>query len=184
MTADDGRSTSIPRQPRQVGKGHLHQDASAWPSCRGDAQVMRLAASSSAFALSLPSQLGSEKLVRHLLTWLLPQVELAPARSADLQTAVSEACINAIEHGNQGRPGCRVQVEVRMTPSYVEAVVTDEGRCCAQRPTRAATMTEKVAGEAPPRGMGLLLIEQLVDESAFVPVRPECGTQMRLRQYR
>jgi serine/threonine-protein kinase RsbW len=137
------------------------------------------------YAISMPNELGCEKHARHLLAWLLPQLGLGPDRIADLQTAVSEACINAIEHGNQGQPGRRVAVEVSFTAAYVDTVVTDEGLCCYQpRQTPPATIVDKVAGEAAPRGMGVSLIEALVDEATFVPAQPGCGNQVWLRLYR
>ncbi len=60
--------------------------------------------------LSVPSKLGHEVVARQLVGWLGPRLGLDGARVADVQTAVSEACINAIEHGNCGMSDCRVTV--------------------------------------------------------------------------
>jgi hypothetical protein len=74
---------------------------------------------------------------------------------------------------------------VSFTAAYVDTVVTDEGLCCYQpRQTPPATIVDKVAGEAAPRGMGVSLIEALVDEATFVPAQPGCGNQVWLRLYR
>src|SRR3712207_6804746 len=54
--------------------------------------------------LSLPSAFGYEALAREMLAWVGAHGGLDASRLADVQTAVCEACINAIEHGNEGRP--------------------------------------------------------------------------------
>lgn len=51
------------------------------------------------------SELGYEKQVRRIIEWLFPQLGFQSDRVADTKTAVSEVCINAGEHGNQGRLG-------------------------------------------------------------------------------
>ena len=132
--------------------------------------------------LSLPSELGYEKLVWHLIAWSAPRLQLAASRIADLQTAICEACVNAIEHGNQAQPRLRVEVTLSITPSYIEAVIRDEGvvKFCPST-VPAASIEQKLAGLAPARGMGLLLIAQLVDEAAFVENEVGCGNCFRMR---
>lgn len=135
--------------------------------------------------LSLPSVLGYEKLVWQMIAWVAPRLELAARQVADLQTATCEACINAIEHGNQGRPQLQVEVILVNSQQYVEAFVCDEGVLPFQHGgAPAASIEEKLAGLAPARGMGLLLIHQLVDEAEFVEGECAKGNCFRLRIYR
>jgi serine/threonine-protein kinase RsbW len=135
--------------------------------------------------LSLPSQLGYEKLVRQAISWLAPHLQLAAARVADLQTAVSEACINAIEHGNQLLSHLRLDVTFHVTDTYLEVVVADEGVVSFRAPaTPPAPIEAKLAGLAPARRMGLLLMEQLVDEADFAAGEAGEGNRVRLRIYR
>ena len=137
------------------------------------------------FELSLPSQLGYEKLVRHTLAWLLPGWGLSAARTADLQTATSEACINAIEHGNRGVSELHVQVALSFTHDHVDAVVIDQGIASVPDPEPvAANIEQKLMGLAPARGMGLALIRGLVDEAGFLPPQPGMGNRFHLRVYR
>ena len=137
-----------------------------------------------AIELSLPSQLGYEKLVRQTIAWLTRRGELAAARIADLQTAVSEACINAIEHGNQALASLRLNVTLRLTPEYLEVVVRDTGVKRLLPPMAPpASIEQKLAGLAPARGMGLMLMRQLVDEVDFAAEEPEQGNYVRLRIY-
>lgn len=135
--------------------------------------------------LSLPSELGYEKLVWNLIAWSAPRLQLAASRIADLQTAICEACINAIEHGNQAQPQLRVEVTLSIAPSYIEAVVRDEG-VVKFRPSNVptASIEQKLAGLAPARGMGLLLIAQLVDEATFVENEASDGNCFRMRIHR
>ncbi|MDP9312189.1 MAG: ATP-binding protein [Chloroflexota bacterium] len=135
--------------------------------------------------LSLPSQLGYEKLVWYLIAWCGPRLRLGASRIADLQTAICEACINAIEHGNQAQPQLRVEVTLHIAASYIEAVVRDEGvvKFCPSN-VSPASIEQKLAGLAPARGMGLLLIAQLVDEAAFVENEAGTGNCFRIRMHR
>jgi serine/threonine-protein kinase RsbW len=134
--------------------------------------------------LSLPSELGYEKIVRQTLTLLATHIRLDAARTADLQTATSEACINAIEHGNHMIADLRLTVTLRLTEKYLEVVVGDEGLSRLLLPsTPPPSIQEKLAGLGAARGMGLLLIQQLVDEADFLACEPGKGNRVRLRMY-
>jgi len=134
---------------------------------------------------SIPNQLGYEKLARHTLAWLGPRLGLDSARLADVQTAVSEACINAIEHGNQSAVGRRVHVVFSYAHDHLDAVIADEGMNRYEASDSGpATIEQKIAGLAPARGMGLFLISQLVDEAGFLPPSTEHGNRYWLRIYR
>ena len=137
------------------------------------------------FHVSLPSEFGVEKLVRDALARLLPRWGLEAARIADFQTAVSEACINAIEHGNRGQVGTRLQVTLLLSPDHVDAVVADDAIVPFSEPEPLPpTIEQKLAGVAPARRMGLFLIRQLVDEAGFLPRESGVGNRFHLRIYR
>ena len=134
--------------------------------------------------LSLPSELGYEKLVREIIAWLAPYLELAAARIADLQTAVSEACINAIEHGNRLLAHLRLGVTLHVTEDYLEVVVADEGAVRFSPPSApVVSIEDMLAGLVPTRGMGLMLMRQLVDEIDFLAAEGGQGNRVRLRIY-
>jgi serine/threonine-protein kinase RsbW len=134
------------------------------------------------FELSMPGQLGCEKLVRHMIGWLGPRLNFSSARVADIQTAVSEACINAIEHGNQGRAQLRVTVIFTITHNHLEAVILDAG-ITQYRPSTMppASIHDKIADRASARGMGLMLIGALADEAEFLAPVPGQGNRFRIR---
>ena len=135
--------------------------------------------------LSIPSALGFEKIARDVAASLARRIGFDAERIADLQTAISEACINAIEHGNQCKPGLRITLTFTVTTNRLEVVVTDSGirKSPALEPA-SPSIEQKIHGMANPRGMGLMLIHQLVDESGFLPARRGGGNRFRLTLYR
>ena len=89
-----------------------------------------------------------------------------PADRLDrLKTAVSEAAMNAIEYGSQGRADVPFEVSVAVTAMDVVVRVTDRA-LSGPVPTdpEAPDLERKLAGDQKPRGWGLFLIEQMVDD--------------------
>jgi anti-sigma regulatory factor (Ser/Thr protein kinase) len=81
-----------------------------------------------------------------------------------LRTAVSEAAMNAIEHGNQGDPDRPVEITVLANVEKVVVQIKDQGGG-RQLPTPVLPDLEaKLAGQQSPRGWGLFLIEKMVDK--------------------
>jgi serine phosphatase RsbU (regulator of sigma subunit)/anti-sigma regulatory factor (Ser/Thr protein kinase) len=89
-----------------------------------------------------------------------------PADQVDrLRTAVAESVLNAIEHGNRYQPDLPVDVDVLASSRDVVVRVTDRGDG-PPPPTRRQVpdLAAKIAGNQSPRGWGLFLIENMVDE--------------------
>ena len=87
-------------------------------------------------------------------------------RIEDLKTAVGEACINAIEHGNQLNSGLSVGVVLSTSDDELEVKVIDDGAGVRATP-HAPNIDRKIHGEEDPRGMGMFLIQNLVDEAEW-----------------
>lgn len=119
--------------------------------------------------LSLPSELGYEIIARDAVAAFARRLGLSTERIEDVKTALSEACINAIEHGNSLRPGLRVQVHCRVEHAQLVVEVIDQGVAECTPRNAPLTIDEKIAGLGSLRGMGLMLISQLCDEAGFVP---------------
>jgi serine/threonine-protein kinase RsbW len=81
-----------------------------------------------------------------------------------LKTAVSEATMNAIEHGNRNQPDLEVAIRVAARPDEVVVRIRDHGGGRPIPEVETPDIEAKLAGEQNPRGWGLFLIENMVDE--------------------
>lgn len=81
-----------------------------------------------------------------------------------LKTAVAEGTLNAIEHGNQGRPELLVHIQVIQSDALLIVRITDQGSGANIPETTAPDLEAKLAGKEKPRGWGLFLIRNMVDE--------------------
>ena len=117
--------------------------------------------------LSFPSELGYEKVAREAVAAFARRLGCDRERVEDLKTALCEACINAIEHGNGRAPGLRVDVSCIGADDHLEIEVHDQGLKRYESSGTIASIDLKLSGLAPLRGMGLTMIAQLVDEAGF-----------------
>lgn len=122
--------------------------------------------SGSCVHVHLPSELGFEKVAMSTAASVAELMGFSKDRINDLKTAVAEACINAIEHGNNLNNSLSVGVVLSTTDDQLEVKVIDDGGGIAGRPT-APNIDRKVHGEEDPRGMGMFLIQALVDEAEW-----------------
>jgi serine/threonine-protein kinase RsbW len=128
--------------------------------------------------LSLPSEFGYEKIAMLSAGAVAERMGFAPARVEDLQTAVSEACLNAIEHAHRQRSGVRLMVTLRAGENELQVNVIDRGGGSIPRGMHPQIL-DKVQGREEPRGWGLFLIESLVDQ-VRVSTRRGGGKTLRL----
>jgi serine/threonine-protein kinase RsbW len=131
--------------------------------------------------LWIPSELGYEKMAMQLAGAVAQQMGFAPERAEDLETAVSEACLNAMEHGNQLDAGTQVRVRLSIDADRLSIDVRDEGRG-GPPPDHfpEPDLERKLAGEETLRQMGIFLIKHLVDEAGFVASEPGSGNRFRM----
>lgn len=115
----------------------------------------------------LPSRLGYEKVAMSTAASVAKLMGFREDRIEDLKTAVAEACINAIEHGNRLNEGLSVGVVLSAGEDALEVKVLDDGKGLKSLPPRP-DIDKKIHGEEDPRGMGMFLIQALVDEAEWV----------------
>ncbi|HMO56206.1 MAG TPA: ATP-binding protein [Roseiflexaceae bacterium] len=137
----------------------------------------------STIELSVPSELGYEKVVRDTIAAFARRLGFDNERIDDLKTAIGEACINAIEHGNGGVPDQRISVSCICEDERLTVEVRDRGVKPYDGHAAVPSIEQKLQGIAPLRGMGLMLIAQLVDEADFTN-HPAGGNLFRLSLYR
>ena len=120
----------------------------------------------SSVEVRLPSELGFEKIAMSTAAGMASLMGFSQDRIEDLKTAVAEACINAIEHGNKFDDRLDVGVVLSSNDDELEVKVIDDGRGLQTAPS-SPNIDRKIAGEEDPRGMGMFLIQALVDEAEW-----------------
>jgi serine/threonine-protein kinase RsbW len=115
----------------------------------------------------LPTRLGYEKVAMNAASTVAKLMGFPEDRVDDLRTAVAEACINAIEHGNRLNEKLSVGVVLSAGADQLEVKVIDDGSGISKQPAKP-DIDRKMHGEEDPRGMGMFLIQALVDEAEWV----------------
>jgi serine/threonine-protein kinase RsbW len=116
--------------------------------------------------VSLPNKLGYERIAMECSASFAKIVGFVPERIQDLKTAVAEACLNAMEHGNKCHPDKRVIVTMNYEADVFSVTVVDEGEGLEELPGEP-DIEEKILNLQTPRGLGIFLIKQLVDQVEF-----------------
>jgi anti-sigma regulatory factor (Ser/Thr protein kinase) len=113
---------------------------------------------------AVASEQGNERTALGLVAEAVSGQGLTDDQIARLKTAVAEATMNAIEHGNGNRPELDVDVRVLGGESGVAVTITDcGGDRPATEPVAVPDIDLKLAGVQSPRGWGLFLIKNMVD---------------------
>jgi serine/threonine-protein kinase RsbW len=132
-----------------------------------------------AVEVKLPSRLGFEKVAMGTAASVARLMGFPEDRIEDLKTALAEACINAIEHGNHLNDNLCVGVILSVSDEALEVKVMDTGTGITKTPAKP-DIDRKMHGEEDPRGMGMFLIQSLVDEAEWVKGSPGKGSYVRL----
>ena len=118
-------------------------------------------------AFTLASEPGNERLALARVAESVAGLGLPAARLERLKTAVAEATMNAIEHGNGNRADIPVEVEVRKDGDQITVAITDQGGDEAHQAHEGQNeepdLLKKLQGAQTPRGWGLFLIRNMVD---------------------
>jgi serine/threonine-protein kinase RsbW len=128
--------------------------------------------------LAVPSRLGLEQVAVDTAASLAELMGFSEDRIEDLKTAVEEACINAIEHGNKENSNIKVLIELTADDSKLQVDIHDRGKGIPTR-IEKPDIDAKIAGKQTTRGWGLFLIQSLMDEVEF-NWNPETGNVTRM----
>jgi len=130
--------------------------------------------------LHIPSVMGYEKIAMECAASMAKKMGFTEDRIQDLKTAVAEACLNAIEHGNKLDTSTKVGITLTVEESRLQVSVKDEGKGINEVPT--PSIESKIKGDDKPRGWGIFLIKSLVNEVTFES-RPEGGNVTKMVIY-
>jgi len=131
--------------------------------------------------VSLPNKLGYERIAMSCSATFAKIVGFLPERVEDLKTAVSEACLNAMEHGNLNHPEKRVLVTMDYKDHIFRVSVMDQGEGMGNTPEipEEPDIDKKIEALETPRGLGMFLIKQLVDQVEYNKMTDE-GHMVRM----
>ena len=113
--------------------------------------------------IETPSRPGNERQTIAQVEEVLRELPIPPAQLERIKTAVGEATMNAMEHGNEYRDDAPVNVDVAIDNGRLVIAIWDEGETPVGEP-ETPDLDAKLAGEQSPRGWGLFLIRHMVDE--------------------
>lgn len=112
----------------------------------------------------VPSEIGKERVPVERVVRAVAPLHLPAPQMERLKTAVAETVMNAAEHGNKGRPEVPVGIRVTASESDLEVSITDRGGDQPIPESARPDLDAKLAGEQGPRGWGLFLIRNMVDD--------------------
>lgn len=111
---------------------------------------------------TIPSAPDNEREAMERVSAAVAALGLPPDRLERLKTAVGEATMNAMEHGNRYDPEKPVAIQVQTTGDGLIVSITDHGGQAIPE-ADAPDLEAKLAGLQSPRGWGLFLIRSMVD---------------------
>jgi len=127
--------------------------------------------------LQLPNILGAEKVAIEKAVSIAAGMGFSQDRIEDLKTAIAEACINAIEHGNKFDENTKVGVTLAADTTSLQVVVHDEGD--GVDPKKIPKNRVDKDGMPRRRGYGVFLISNLVNEFS-IEKRPGKGNDVKM----
>jgi anti-sigma regulatory factor (Ser/Thr protein kinase) len=117
-------------------------------------------------SFSVASEPGNERIALARVADAVAASGLSADQLERLKTAVAEATMNAIEHGNHNRADVDVDIRVAALHDGVAVSIVDRGGAHAPAPESSVELPDldmKLAGLQTPRGWGLFLIQNMVD---------------------
>jgi serine/threonine-protein kinase RsbW len=114
----------------------------------------------------LPNMVGYERIAMASSASFARMLDFSPDRIEDLKTIVAEAAINAMQHGNKGRPDALVTIAMSFKADTLQISVIDEGDGIKENLPKPNI--DRIIEELdPPTGFGVFLIQELADEVEF-----------------
>jgi anti-sigma regulatory factor (Ser/Thr protein kinase) len=114
---------------------------------------------------TLPNEPGNERLAMEKVAGAIEELRPSEQRLERLKTAVAEATMNAMEHGNKYRAEVPVEMQVEVADRDLVVRITDRGSGLPpSQGEDAPDLEAKLGGSQTPRGWGMFLIARMVDE--------------------
>ena len=127
--------------------------------------------------LHIPNIIGSEKAAIGKAASIAREMGFSDDRVEDLKTAVAEACINAIEHGNKYDLNSKVGITFVTEDTALKVTIHDEGD--GIDPAKIPKIRTEPNGFPKRRGYGIFLIRSLVNKMTFAS-EPGKGNDVKM----
>jgi serine/threonine-protein kinase RsbW len=143
MKEVEGRA---PERVREVLEKRYYPGSSAPASC---------------FEMTIPMTADAELVAARAVEQIGKNISLKPEVITQLQLALIEACLNAMEHS--GSYEKKVLLKFTVSPERIEIIIESPGRVFAPEPREAPSIEERLqSGQR--RGWGLKLMREIMDE--------------------
>jgi anti-sigma regulatory factor (Ser/Thr protein kinase) len=117
-------------------------------------------ASASCFEMTIPMTADAELVAARAVEQIGKNISLKPEVITQLQLALIEACLNAMEHS--GSYEKKVLLRFTVTPERIEIIIESPGRVFAMEPQDVSIEEKIQSGHR--RGWGLKLMREIMDE--------------------
>ncbi len=166
LAREDQPSYTMPASGLMPASGIMMGDSTVDPdpAPQGSDDQHRMA------AFSIASEPGNERQAMEQVSEAVAGLGISAERLERLKTAVAEATMNAMEHGNHYQANLPVEIEVAVFentpagPRDLSVRIRDHGGSQIIPQSEAPDLDAKLAGLQSPRGWGLFLIKNMVDE--------------------
>jgi anti-sigma regulatory factor (Ser/Thr protein kinase) len=132
---------------------------------------------------TVPSTKQNERLILPEIRAIVDAFGLSQTRQDRLETAIAEAILNAIEHGNGNQSEHNVTVQILASSPSIAVRIKDNSVNGGEIPVMVQPdLAAKIAGVESPRGWGMYLIYQLADQ--VIVTQGEHYHQVEILMYR
>lgn len=132
--------------------------------------------------LRIPSKIGFEKIAADCVVLVGREIGFVLPKIDDLKTAITEACLNAIEHGNKMDENIYVMITIIKNDDSLVIEVQDNGANTFEEAYKLPDLEKKINGKDRTRGWGLFLIRNLMDKVEIKPINGQ-GRVIRMTLY-
>ena len=117
--------------------------------------------------LSIQSKLSDVALIGHAVRGVCAYSPLDPEAHGEMEVCVVEAVNNAITHAYRREEGYRVEAAITLHHDKIAFAITDCGLAIRDFSPRTLEFDPEVISSIPENGMGLFIIETIMDEVSY-----------------
>ena len=117
--------------------------------------------------LSIESRLSEVALVGHAVRGVCACSPLKEEAYSEMEVCVVEALNNAITHAYRRQEGFKVDASITLHHDRISFEVSDLGISIEEYAPRSLEFDPEVIGSIPENGMGLFIIETIMDEVSY-----------------